>query len=241
MRHQNILHASIRSKWPTHLQRGSKREFRLAPRIGKTVTVTRRMQACPVAASQHSYPSPCRFAAHHGKPVTFFRSFLANLDLVIGYQRNLAPLCHAECANSGASVTTQLGRILCRKHLSSLPLWPCLALQVALRATLSVVLRVQQAALSPLRCSTQIRRAQQLPVPHSACFATTRASTAVNKRTSNDNRYGGTAPIARRLPGCETIAVSSAALNMQRAARPNGEGPDKPGGQGCVPALCAGP
>ena len=129
------------------------------------------------------YPSLDRSACLAGGPAAFFRRFIVNQSLDIGYQ------CHSSIELLAVNVISdvagkqKLGRRLCRENQSSWPQWLYLALLAVLKATPSAVLRVPQVVLWLQKCWALIQQAPQLPAQRSVCFATTQASTAVSNHT----------------------------------------------------------
>ena len=168
---------------------------------GNVDLVAERTSKRSAAICQHRYPSPDRSAYFQGRPVVPFRPRVGGKRTAIGYHGDLAIEFGTRSADSGAVLKLKLGRKSCRRLLSSLPPLPCLALPVALKATWNAVLPAQARALSLPKFWGLTRLAPCLPVRPLACFATTQASTAVNKtdnrahsgRVTNGNRRGGRA------------------------------------------------
>jgi hypothetical protein len=151
----------------------------------------------------HRYPSPDRSAYSPGRPITVFRRLAHKYGVVIGYQADLAIDLGADRVNSGATLTTTIGRRLCKRHQSSLRQSQHLVWQGASTLIWNAVWRAQALVLWAHKSLEQIQQQPHWPVPQQACSVTTRAfvaphvnSTASFGALNQFNRRRGSTPAA---------------------------------------------
>ena len=184
-----IIHFEMQSKRESAHLRGSLiGDFAIVSRFCTVRDATAAPNRHSVAICQHRYPSPDRSVPFADRPVSTFRSFIGKNRFDIGYQARLPLECGTANVHLSGVNTTRLGKVLCKRHQSLLPLRLFSVWLAAWIQTWNAALLAQAQVWSLLKFWTLIQPAQHWLALRSVFCVMTQASVV---RHANNTPLGG--------------------------------------------------